>query len=109
MPKEYTDIKKSYEKKGKSKEEAESIAAATYNKYIAPKKKDSRPVGNKAQQRAGTAVECTLITDLLVENENGVNMIPAGTKIAVEGNVSVHHHMKIVGILLPLMVIAVMF
>ena len=57
MPEEYEKIKKSYQDKGKSKEEAEAIAAATYNKYIAPKKKgDKRPVGNKAQQKAGSAV-----------------------------------------------------
>jgi hypothetical protein len=37
MPKEYLAIKKQYKKKGKSDKEAKRIAAATYNKYIAPK------------------------------------------------------------------------
>lgn len=57
MPKEYEAIKKEYLDKGKSKETAERIAAATYNKKIRKHKADSRPVGNKAAQASGAAVE----------------------------------------------------
>lgn len=90
MPKEYQDIKKSYMDKGKSKEEAESIAAATYDKHIRKHKKDKRPIGNKAQQEAGSAASESfkLIDDLLIENTDGINVIPKGSNLIISENMN---------------------
>lgn len=51
MPKQYEDIKASYEKRGKSVKEAEKLAAMTYNAHRKP---GTAPVTRR--EKLGTAL-----------------------------------------------------